>query len=85
VSANVYVASVQGNPTPDELVAATVAVTAAVEAQLAAVAATAGERGAAPPDLLSAWVQASRRAAQRSTLQRGPWRLSGRIARRARI
>jgi hypothetical protein len=80
----VHVASVHGNPTPDELVAATVAVTALVEEQLAAAAAA-----ATSPDnsseLLSAWVQASRRAAQRSTLQRGPWRLSGRIARRARI
>jgi hypothetical protein len=82
VSGNVHVASVHGNPTPDELVAATVAVTAIVEAQLSAAVAAADS---APSDRLSAWVQASRRAAQRSTLQRGPWRLSGRIARRARI
>jgi len=33
----------------------------------------------------SAWVDASRRSAQRSGLQRGPWRLSGRIGRRSRI
>jgi hypothetical protein len=79
----VHVVSVQGNPTPDELVAATVAVTALVEAQLAAAGAATAANGAS--DLLGAWVQASRRAAQRSTLQRGPWRLSGRISRRARI
>ena len=84
MSGNVHVASVHGNPTPDELVAATVAVTAVVEEQLAAAAAaTAADGGSS--DRLSAWVQASRRAAQRSTQQRGPWRLSGRIARRARI
>lgn len=34
---------------------------------------------------LSAWVEASRRAAQRSGLQRGPWRISGRIVRRSRV
>jgi len=33
---------------------------------------------------LNVWVDASRRSAQRAGLQRGPWRLSGRIARRAR-
>lgn len=36
------------------------------------------------PERLSVWVDASRRSAQRAGLQRGPWRLSGRIARRAR-
>lgn len=35
-------------------------------------------------DHLNVWVDASRRAAQRAGLQRGPWRLSGRIARRSR-
>jgi hypothetical protein len=38
----------------------------------------------APQDHLNVWVDASRRAAQRAGLQRGPWRLSGRIARRSR-
>ncbi len=36
-------------------------------------------------DSLHAWVQASRSTAQRSSLQRGPWRLSGRIGRRSRV
>ncbi len=36
---------------------------------------------AAPP--LSAWVDASRRSAQRALMQRGPWRLSSRIGRRS--
>jgi hypothetical protein len=36
------------------------------------------------PEHLSMWVEASRRSAQRALLQRGPWRLSGRIGRRPR-
>ncbi len=35
-------------------------------------------------DTLHVWVEASRRSAVGAGLQRGPWRLSGRIARRAR-
>jgi hypothetical protein len=35
-------------------------------------------------DRLSMWVEASRRSAQRALLQRGPWRLSGRLGRRSR-
>jgi hypothetical protein len=38
----------------------------------------------APREHLNVWVDASRRTAQRAGLQRGPWRLSGRIARRSR-
>jgi hypothetical protein len=76
-----HVVSVSGNPTPEELVAATVAVTALTDQQAAVAPAddTPADRW------LSVWVEASRRAAQRSTLQRGPWRISGRIARRSRI
>jgi hypothetical protein len=40
---------------------------------------------AEPADHLSLWVDASRRSAQRALLQRGPWRLSGRLGRRSRI
>jgi hypothetical protein len=40
---------------------------------------------AQPADQLDQWVHASRRSAQRALLQRGPWRLSGRIGRRSRI
>ena len=36
------------------------------------------------PEHLSMWVEASRRSAQRANLQRGPWRLSGRLGRRSR-
>jgi hypothetical protein len=39
----------------------------------------------APPDVgIHEWVHAARLAARRAGLQRGPWRLSGRIGRRAR-
>jgi hypothetical protein len=42
---------------------------------------------AAPPagdDTLHEWVHAARLSSRRSPLQRGPWRLSGRIGRRIR-
>jgi hypothetical protein len=78
----VQVTEVSGNPTPDELVAVTVAVTALLEQATAPVAA---DDDAAADGWLSMWVEASRRAAQRSSLQRGPWRISGRIGRRSRI
>ena len=63
--------------TPEE-VAAVTAVTVALQRR---------EESAteAPPVAgLNAWVDASRRSAQRALLQRGPWRLSGRIGRRTR-
>jgi hypothetical protein len=75
------IASIAGNPTPEEVVAITVAVTALVEQAAAPVASA----PATPPDWLSVWVEASRRSAQRSQLTRGPWRISGRLARRSRI
>jgi hypothetical protein len=64
--------------TPEE-VAAVTAVTVALQ-QRRVVAPSAD----APNDQLSMWVEASRRSAQRALLQRGPWRLSGRIGRRSR-
>jgi acyl-CoA carboxylase epsilon subunit-like protein len=82
VSAPVSVGSISGNPTPEEVVAVTVAVTALVDQQLQAGGAV---EEPARHDWLSVWVEASRRSAQRSTLQRGPWRISGRIARRSRV
>jgi hypothetical protein len=68
--------------TPEE-VAAVTAVTVALQ-QRAAEAAAAVGAGSADAQL-NAWVDASRRSAQRALLQRGPWRLSGRIGRRSRI
>jgi hypothetical protein len=64
--------------TPEE-VAAVTAVTMLLAERRAAAAAP------PPPDHLTLWVDASRRSAQRALLQRGPWRLSGRLGRRSRI
>jgi hypothetical protein len=64
--------------TPEE-VAAVTAVTMLLADRRAAAAAP------PPPDHLTLWVDASRRSAQRALLQRGPWRLSGRLGRRSRI
>ena len=66
--------------TPQE-VAAVTAVAMLLEEQQSA----AGAVPAPPPDQLSMWVDASRRSAQRALLQRGPWRVSGRLGRRSRI
>jgi hypothetical protein len=67
--------------TPEE-VAAVTAVTIALEELRAEVAARAA---ADQPEMMSMWVEASRRSAQRALLQRGPWRLSGRLGRRTRV
>jgi hypothetical protein len=68
---------VGGNPSPEQ-VAAIVAALSVIDA----------ERVAAPAPVqveqMSMWVEASRRSAQRSGMQRGPWRLSGRIGMRSR-
>lgn len=46
---------------------------------------TAGRAGVGgADDTLHEWVRGARLTARRSGLQRGPWRLSGRIGRRAR-
>ncbi len=63
--------------TPEE-VAAVTAVTVALQQQQVVAAPE------APPEQLRMWVEASRRSAQRALLQRGPWRLSGRLGRRSR-
>jgi hypothetical protein len=64
--------------TPEE-VAAVTAVTIALEQQRAEAAQTAVQT-----EPFSMWVEASRRSAQRALLQRGPWRISGRLGRRQR-
>jgi hypothetical protein len=62
-----------------EEVAAVTAVTVALQRRNAA-----AVSAATPVVQMSAWVDASRRSAQNALLQRGPWRLSGRIGRRSR-
>jgi hypothetical protein len=78
----VIVGSIRPAPTAEEAAAITAAIVVLDQQQRAAAAAVLA--AAPPPEQLSVWVDASRRAAQRSGLQRGPWRLSGRIARRSR-
>ena len=67
--------------TPDEI-AAIVAALSALEAERAAAAAALAANAAG--DEMSQWVRASRIVARRAGMTRGPWRLSGRVARRAR-
>ena len=81
MTVTVQVASIHGNPTDEEAVAITVAVTALAEQAVAPISAPTGPAN----DWLSVWVHASRRSAQRSSLSRGPWRISGRISRRSRV
>ena len=71
---------VGGNPSPEQ-VAAIVAALSVIEAERAA----AMTADASPADPPSMWVEASRRSAQRSGMQRGPWRLSGRLGKRTRV
>jgi hypothetical protein len=72
---------VGGNPSPEE-VAAIVAALSVLEAELAVAAATAAVSPYRPQSM---WVEASRRSAQRAGMQRGPWRLSGRLGKRTRV
>ena len=76
------VGAISPAPTDEEAAAIAAAIVVLDEHERAAAALA---RANAPgPERLSVWVDASRRAAQRAGLQRGPWRLSGRIARRSR-
>ena len=73
---------VGGNPSAEQ-VAAIVAALSVLEAERAAAAAV---TAAVPVDEpYSMWVEASRRSAQRAGMQRGPWRLSGRLGKRSRV
>jgi hypothetical protein len=66
--------AISPDATPEEV--------AAIVAALGALRGAQGE--AAADDTLHEWVRAARLQSHRSGLQRGPWRLSGRIARRTR-
>ncbi len=57
---------------------------AAIVAALAAVQASEQFVEEDPSDDLHEWVHAARLRARRAGLQRGPWRMSGRLGRRAR-
>jgi hypothetical protein len=71
----VKLASISPEATPEEV--------AAIVAAIAASQVTVVEESAAD-DTLHEWVHAARLRSHRAGLQRGPWRLSGRIGRRAR-
>jgi len=68
---------VEPEPTDEEM-AAIVAAISVVEAQRAM------SRRPGDDQQLNMWIHASRRAAQRAGMQRGPWRMSGRLPRRSR-
>jgi hypothetical protein len=70
---------VGGNPSPEQ-VAAIIAALSLIEAERDAEA-----RRLDLVEPMSMWVEASRRSAQRAGMQRGPWRLSGRIGKRTRV
>ena len=70
---------VGGNPTAEQ-VAAIIAALSVIESERAA-----ASRAADSPEPMSMWVEASRRSAQRAGMQRGPWRLSGRLGKRTRV
>ena len=65
--------------TPDATDDEIAAIVAAVTATTAVAAAPVGA-----DDTLHEWVRGSRLGSRRAGLQRGPWRLSGRIGRRSR-
>jgi len=64
---------------PDATAEEVAAILAAVSVLQAAAPATGGA-----DDTLHEWVRSARLSARRSGLQRGPWRLSGRVGRRNR-
>jgi hypothetical protein len=70
---------VSPSATPEEVAAIVAAIEACAAADTAAAPAE-----ASGDDTLHEWVRGARLGARGAGLQRGPWRLSGRIARRAR-
>jgi acyl-CoA carboxylase epsilon subunit len=71
----VHLRAISPDATPEEV--------AAIVAAIRAVSAVAADP--APDDTLHEWVRTARVQSRRSGLQRGPWRLSGRIGRRSRV
>ena len=71
----VKLASISPDASPEEVAAIIAAITAAQPV---------GVHEPGVDDSLHEWVHAARLRSHRAGLQRGPWRLSGRIGRRAR-
>ena len=72
------------NASPEEMAAITAAIEVVRHERAHAAARAAASVTGGDPEHLDAWVRASRLTARRAGLLRGPWRLSGRIDRRAR-
>jgi hypothetical protein len=70
--------------TPEEMAAITAAIEVVRQERAHAAARAAASATGGDAEHLDGWVRASRLTARRAGLQRGPWRLSGRIGRRAR-
>jgi hypothetical protein len=70
--------------TPEELAAITAAIEVVRQERAHAAARSVASATGGDAEHLDGWLWASRLAARRAGLQRGPWRLSGRIGRRAR-
>jgi len=71
-----YLRSITPDATPEEV--------AAIVAALAAMQVNAQEAEIDTTHDLHEWVHAARLRSRRAGLQRGPWRMSGRLGRRAR-
>jgi hypothetical protein len=69
---------------PEELAAITAAIEVVRHERAHAAARSAASATGGDAEHLDAWVRASRLSARRAGLLRGPWRLAGRIGRRAR-
>jgi hypothetical protein len=69
---------------PEELAAITAAIEVVRHERARVAARSAASVTGGDAEHLDAWVRASRLTARRSGMLRGPWRLSGRIDRRAR-
>lgn len=67
------------DPSPDEIAA----IVAAINECTWAAPALPGD--AVPDDTLHEWVTTARVVSRRAGVQRGPWRLSGRVGRRSRV
>jgi hypothetical protein len=70
--------------TPEELAAITAAIEVVRQERAHAAARAAASVTGGDAEHLDAWVRASRLTSRRAGLLRGPWRLSGRVGRRAR-
>jgi hypothetical protein len=75
---------VSPDATAEEVAAIAAAFTVVEQERAATARAAAATTTGGDSDRLDAWVRASRLTARRAGLMRGPWRLSGRIGRRAR-